>query len=81
VEKISKALPMILKGGIPMWGRYLWKLRLLLTIPYLLFAILMFSSIGNDKDYGYYWMAFVVYAIVSNIILHKMEKKEKVEKE
>ncbi|CAH0158975.1 MULTISPECIES: hypothetical protein [Bacillaceae] len=64
-----------------MWGRYLWKLRLLLTIPYLLFAILMFSSIGNDKDYGYYWMAFVVYAIVSNIILHKMEKKEKMEKE
>ena len=41
----------------------------------------MFSSIGNDKDYGYYWMAFVVYAIVSNIILHKMEKKEKMEKE
>ncbi|WP_347940807.1 hypothetical protein AAEY33_26275 [Peribacillus simplex] len=44
-------------------------------------AILMFSSIGNDKDYGYYWMAFVVYAVVSNIILHKMEKKEKMEKE
>ncbi|MFD6211197.1 hypothetical protein [Peribacillus sp. NPDC060253] len=64
-----------------MWGRYLWKLRLLLTIPYLLFAIFMFSSNDNDNDYGHYWLAFVVYTIISSIILHKMEKKEKKEKE
>ncbi|WP_148358043.1 hypothetical protein [Peribacillus simplex] len=63
-----------------MWGKYLWKLRLLLFIPIVPFAILMFSSIGNDTDYGYYWLAFVVYTIVSSIILHKMEKKEKMEK-
>ncbi|AXN39639.1 hypothetical protein CN689_15185 [Peribacillus butanolivorans] len=64
-----------------MWGKYLWKLRLLLTIPNLLFLIPIFLSIGNDKDYGYYWLAFVIYTIISSIILHKMEKKEKKEKE
>lgn len=64
-----------------MWGKYLWKLRLLLTIPNLLFLIPIFSSIGNDKDYtGYYWLAFAVYTIISSIILHKMEKKERMEK-
>ncbi|MDM5357201.1 hypothetical protein [Peribacillus sp. ACCC06369] len=58
-----------------MWGRYLWKLRLLLTIPYLLlFAILMFELIDNR---GYYWLLLVVYMLFSSIILHKMEKKEK----
>ncbi|MGW6301760.1 hypothetical protein [Peribacillus butanolivorans] len=64
-----------------MWGRYLWKLRLLLTIPYLLFAIFIFSSNGNDKDYpGYYWLVFAVYVLFSSVILHIMEKKEKKEK-
>ncbi|MDG4850712.1 hypothetical protein [Peribacillus frigoritolerans] len=60
-----------------MWGKYLWKLRLLLFIPILLFSIFMFSSIDNDKDYEYYWLVFAVYTIVCSITLHKMEKKEK----
>ncbi|MFE4706807.1 hypothetical protein [Peribacillus simplex] len=60
-----------------MWGKYLWKLRLLLTIPYLLFAIFIFSSIGNDKDYpSYYWLILAIYVLICSIILHKMEKKK-----
>ncbi|WHY57444.1 hypothetical protein [Peribacillus simplex] len=60
-----------------MWGKYLWKLRLLLTIPYLLFAIFIFSSIGNDRDYpNYYWLILAIYVLICSIILHKMEKKK-----
>ncbi|MFD6442388.1 hypothetical protein ACFWDG_21975 [Peribacillus sp. NPDC060186] len=61
-----------------MWGRYLWKLRLLLTIPYVFFGIWIFTAIQKDDDFPiYYWVALAVYALFSSIILHKMEKKEK----
>ncbi|MFC9601075.1 hypothetical protein ACFTQL_25185 [Peribacillus butanolivorans] len=60
-----------------MWGKYLWKLRLLLTIPYLLFGIWAFSTIGNDNFPLYYWISLTVYMLICTIILHKMEKKEK----
>ncbi|MEK4009960.1 hypothetical protein [Peribacillus sp. FSL M8-0224] len=62
-----------------MWGRYLWKLRLFLFIPILLFSIFMFSSI--DDYPGYYWLIFAVYMLFSTILLHIMEKKEKKEKQ
>ncbi len=68
------------KGGIAiMWGKYLWKLRLLLTIPYILYGVFVFSS---DKDFfsNYYFWPFAVYVLFCTIILHKMEKKEKKEK-
>ncbi|MFF2290489.1 hypothetical protein [Peribacillus butanolivorans] len=58
-----------------MWGRYLWKLRLLLFIPYLLFGIWAFSTIGNDDFPLYFWLALAVYVLICSIILHKMEKK------
>jgi hypothetical protein len=61
-----------------MWGKYLWKLRLLLFIPILLFSIFMFSSIDSDNDYASrYWLIFAVYMLFSTILLHKMEKREK----
>ncbi|MFE4809719.1 hypothetical protein ACFQ9Y_00915 [Peribacillus simplex] len=63
-----------------MWGKYLWKLRLLLSIPYILYAVFVFSS---DKDFfsNYYFLPFVAYVLFCTIILHIMEKKEKKEKE
>ncbi|MFF2591068.1 hypothetical protein ACFVSS_25170 [Peribacillus butanolivorans] len=64
------------------WGAYLWKLRLLLFIPYVFFGIWIFKAIGKDDDFPiYYWMAMAVYTLICSIILHKMEKKEKKEKQ
>ncbi|MEF2093068.1 hypothetical protein V3595_00095 [Bacillus sp. CFBP9009] len=58
------------------WGKHLWKLRLLLTIPYLLFGIWIFSAIEKDDDFPiYYWLILAVYMIICSILLHKMEKK------
>ncbi|MGW6301758.1 hypothetical protein [Peribacillus butanolivorans] len=61
-----------------MWGKYLWKLRLLLFIPILLYVIYTFSMIqkGNDLPI-YYWLVLAVYTLFNSFILHKMEKKEK----
>jgi predicted membrane channel-forming protein YqfA (hemolysin III family) len=64
-----------------MWGKYLWKLRLLLFIPFVLLSVFMFKSIGNDTDMGRYWLIFAVYVMISNIILYIMERKEKKEKQ
>ncbi|MFD4931739.1 hypothetical protein ACFWMS_23105 [Peribacillus butanolivorans] len=60
------------------WGKYLWKLRLLLFIPIVLYAIFMFSSFDSDEVFpSSYFLVLAVYTIVCSIILHKMEKKEK----
>ncbi|MEJ9232231.1 hypothetical protein LAV79_22800 [Peribacillus butanolivorans] len=64
------------------WGAYLWKLRLLLFIPILLYGILVFSSLKNIEDFpSYYFLILAVYTLISSTILHKMEKKAKKEKE
>jgi predicted membrane channel-forming protein YqfA (hemolysin III family) len=63
------------------WGKYLWKLRLLLFIPFVLLSVFMFKSIDNDTDMGRYWLVFAVYVTISNIILYIMERKEKKEKQ
>ncbi|MED3762027.1 MULTISPECIES: hypothetical protein [Peribacillus] len=61
-----------------MFGNYLWKLRLLLFIPIVLYAIYTFSAIEKYEDYpSYYFLILAVYTIICSIILHKMEKKEK----
>ncbi|MFD4863435.1 hypothetical protein [Streptomyces atratus] len=64
-----------------MWGKYLWKLRLLLTIPYVFFGIWIFKAIGKDDDFPiYHWMAMTVYMLITSTILHKMEKKARQER-
>ncbi|MFC8563508.1 hypothetical protein [Peribacillus frigoritolerans] len=64
-----------------MWGRYLWKLRLLLFMPYLIFGIWAFNVSGNDSFPIYYWITLTGYMLICTVILHKMEKKEKKEKQ
>ncbi|MGG3911254.1 hypothetical protein [Peribacillus simplex] len=65
-----------------MWGAYLWKLRLLLFIPIVLYGIWVFSSLQNIEDFPtYYFFILAVYTLITSIILHKMEKKEKKEKQ
>jgi hypothetical protein len=70
------------KGGIAMWGAYLWKLRLLLFIPIVPFAIFMYSSIDSDEGFpSSYFLILAVYTLITSTILHKMEKKAKKEKQ
>ncbi|MED3983481.1 hypothetical protein P4646_05250 [Peribacillus simplex] len=64
-----------------MWGKYLWKLRLILFMPYLIFGTWAFSASKDDDFPLYYWISLAVYVLICSIILHKMEKKEKKEKE
>ncbi|MEV5112941.1 hypothetical protein MRBL20_001054 [Peribacillus frigoritolerans] len=70
------------KGGIAMWGKYLWKLRLLLFSPIVFYAIFMYSSFDSDEGFpSSYFLILAIYTLITSIILHKMEKKEKKEKE
>ncbi|AMM93846.1 hypothetical protein UP17_16315 [Peribacillus simplex] len=63
------------------WGTYLWKLRLLLFMPYLIFGIWAWSTIGNDAFPMYYWISLTGYMLICTVILHIMDKKAKKEKE
>ncbi|MGG0789272.1 hypothetical protein ABE132_11175 [Peribacillus simplex] len=61
-----------------MWGVYLWKLRLLLFIPIVLYGIWIFTTGAYPS---YYLIVIAIYTLICSIILHKMEKKEKKEKQ
>ncbi|MDG4850714.1 hypothetical protein [Peribacillus frigoritolerans] len=63
------------------WGAYLWKLRFLLFMPYLIFCIWAWSTLGNDDFPIYYWISLTVYMLICTVILHIMEKKQKKEKQ
>jgi hypothetical protein len=74
METKAKSQSVISKGGIAMWGRYLWKLRLLLFIPIVLYGIWIFTT---DDYPNYYLIVIAVYTLFCTIILDKMEKREK----
>jgi hypothetical protein len=63
------------KGGIAMWGKYLWKLRLLLFSPIVFYAIFMYSSFDSDEGFpSSYFLILAIYTLITSIILHKMKK-------
>lgn len=62
-----------------MFGKNLWKLRLLLTIPYLIVGIIIFKAIKDGVVFPWhFWLALVATAVLGSMILDKIQEWPKI---
>ncbi|MGE7640838.1 hypothetical protein [Peribacillus frigoritolerans] len=53
-----------------MWGKYLWRLRLLLFIPIVLYTIFMYSSFDSDEGFpSSYFLILAVYTLIIAVLM------------